>query len=308
MCPVHREKRKLSAFHLFILLVLVPVLSLPLIARGASTPDQPDAGYGPLDKSAPSVAPETIIQQFAAKESEFRRALDNYTYQRDVRVQTIDDDGKPDGEYRQVVQITFDTTGRKTEKVTFAPTNTLQRISMSPADVSDIEQRLPFVLTSEDIGQYNLTYVGRQKVDEVDTYVFDVAPKTIEKNKRYFQGRIWVDQKDLQIVVTSGKNVPDDTRKGHEDLSPPFTTYREQVDGKYWFPVYTKADAMLHFSGGNGYMGQDVRIREICRYTDYKQFRSTVKLIFQGQDVTNKPPDNGQQPQSSQPVASAPPK
>jgi hypothetical protein len=279
---VHREKRKLSAFHLLILLVLVPVLSLPSIARGASTPDQPDSGYGPLDKSAPSVAPETIIQQFAAKESEFRRALDNYTYQRDVRVQTIDDDGKPDGEYRQVVQITFDT--------------------------ADIEQRLPFVLTSEDIGQYNLTYVGRQKVDEVDTYVFDVAPKTIEKNKRYFQGRIWVDQKDLQIVVTSGKNVPDDTRKGHEDLSPPFTTYREQVDGKYWFPVYTKADAMLHFSGGNGYMGQDVRIREICRYTDYKQFRSTVKLIFQGQDVTNKPPDNGQQPQSSQPVASAPPK
>ena len=125
-----------------------------------------------------------------------------------------------------------------------------------------------------------------------------MAPKVIEKNKRYFKGRIWVDQKDLQIVVTSGKNVPDDTRKGHEDLSPPFTTYREQVDGKYWFPVYTKADAMLHFDGGKGYMSQDVHIREICRYTDYKQFRSTIKLIFQGQDVTNKPtqPDNSQPP------------
>jgi hypothetical protein len=302
---VHREKRTLGILDLLILFLLVPMLSLPLIARGASTSDQPDSGYGPLDKTAPSIPPEKIIEQFAAKESEFRHALDNYTYQRDVRVQTIDEDGKPDGEYRQVVQITFDVTGRKTEKVTFAPANTLQRISMSPADVSDIEQRLPFVLTSEDIGQYKLTYVGRQKVDEVDTYVFDVAPKTIEKNHRYFQGRIWVDQKDLQIVVTSGKNVPDDTRKGHEDLSPPFTTYREQVDGKYWFPVYTKADAMLHFSGGNGYVGQDVRIREICRYTDYKQFRSTVKLIFQGQDVTNKP-DNSQQQQSSQPAGGAP--
>jgi hypothetical protein len=309
---VRREKRRLNTLNLLILFVLVSLVSLPPLARGASTPDQPDAGYGPLDKGAPAVAPEQIIQQFAAKESEFRHALDNYTYQRDVRVQTVNEDGKPDGEYRQVVQISFDTTGRKVEKVTFAPPNTLERISMSPADVSDIEQRLPFVLTSEDIGQYNLNYVGRQKVDEVDTYVFDVAPKAIEKNKRYFQGRIWVDQKDLQIVITNGKNVPDDTRKGHEDLSPPFTTYREQVDGKYWFPVYTKADAMLHFSGGNGYMSQDVRIREICRYTDYKQFRSTVKLIFEGQDITNKQPNNGQQPQSSppasgQPSASTPP-
>jgi hypothetical protein len=181
--------------------------------------------------------------------------------------------------------------------VTFAPQNTLVNIMMSPADVQDIEERLPFVLTTEDIGQYKLTYVGREKVDEVDTYVFDVAPKTLEKNKRYFLGRIWVDQKDLQIVVTSGKNVPDDTRKGHEDLSPPFTTYREQVDGKYWFPVYTKADAMLHFDGGKGYLSQDVHIREICRYTDYKQFRSTIKLIFQGQDVTN----NSNQPGAAQP-------
>lgn len=300
---MHREKRTMGILTWLIALVFLPILSSPLLARADSTPDQPDSGYGPLDRSAPSVPPDKIIEQFAAKETEFRHALDNYTYQRDVRVQTIDEDGKPDGEYRQVVQITFDPTGRKYEKVTFAPPNTLQRISMSPADMSDIEQRLPFVLTQEDIGQYNLHYVGRQKVDDVDTYVFDVAPKTIEKNKRYFQGRIWVEQKDLQIVITSGKNVPDDTRKGHEDLSPPFTTYREQVDGKYWFPVYTKADSMLHFQGGNGYMGQDVRIREICRYTDYKQFRSTVKLIFEGQDVTNKPPANGQQP--NQPPQSA---
>ena len=212
------------------------------------------------------------------------------------------DDGKVDGEYRQVVQITFDSNGRKSEHVTFAPQNTLERIQMTPADVSDIEQRLPFVLTTEDVGQYNLTYVGRQKVDEVDCYVFDVAPKVMEKGKRYLKGRIWVDQKDLQIVITSAKNVPDDMRKGHEDLSPPFTTYREQVDGKYWFPVYTKADAELHFSGGSGYMSSDVHIRQIVKYTDYKQFRSTVKLIFEGQDVTNntqQPPPNGQPPPAS---------
>jgi hypothetical protein len=86
------------------------------------------------------------------------------------------------------------------------------------------------------------------------------------------------------------------------------------VDGKYWFPVYTKADAELHFSGGSGYMSQDVRIRQIVKYTDYKQFRSTIKLIFQGQDVTNNapqsqpgsPPANGQQSQQTAPAATAP--
>ncbi len=296
---------------LLTLLALMPVAVTPLLA---GTKDQPDQGFGPIDTSAPATPPAQIIQQFAAKESEFRRALDNYTYQRDVRIQTLDDDGKVDGEYHEVVQITFDTTGRKSEHVIFAPQNTLERITMSPSDVSDIEQRLPFVLTMEDVGQYNLDYVGRQKVDEVDCYVFDVAPKVIEKNKRYLKGRIWVDEKDLQIVITSAKNVPDDLRKGHEDLSPPFTTYREQVDGKYWFPIYTKADAELHFEGGAGTISQDTRIREIVRYTDYKQFRSTVKLIFQGQDVTGKPeqqqpanpPANGQQPQASPPAGSAP--
>jgi hypothetical protein len=296
------------------LLILLAIVLFPALLAQPQSKDQPDSGFGPMDTSAPATPPDQIVKQFAAKESEFRIALGNYTYQRDVRIQTIGDDGKPDGEYRQVVQITFDNQGRKSEHVTFAPQNTLERIQMSPADVSDIEQRLPFVLTTEDVGQYNLTYVGRQKVDEVDCYVFDVAPKVMEKGKRYLKGRIWVDEKDLQIVITSAKNVPDDMRKGHEDLSPPFTTYREQVDGKYWFPVYTKADAELHFSGGSGYMSQDVRIRQIVRYTDYKQFRSTVKLIFQGQDVTNntgQPQPNGQpangQPASGQQSQQAPP-
>jgi hypothetical protein len=158
------------------------------------------------------------------------------------------------------------------------------------------------------VGQYDLTYVGKQNVDEVSTYVFDVRPKVIEKNKRYFQGRIWVDQHDLQIVVTNGKNVPDDTRKGHEDLSPPFTTYRQQIDGKYWFPVYTKGEGILHFSAGSGYLSQDVHIRETLKYTNYKKFSSTIRVLFQGQDISNGGPDNGNgQPPAQQPPQQAPP-
>jgi len=246
-----------------------------------------DQGFGQLDTSQPAIPPQQVIDQFTQKESVFRRAMANYTYERSVKVETLDDDNKVDGQYFQVTDISFDPNGKRFEHVVLAPENTLERISMSPADFQDIEQRLPFVLTKEDVGQYDLTYIGKQKVDEVDTYVFDVKPKVIEKNKRYFQGRIWVDQHDLQIVVTNGKNVPDDLRKGHEDLSPPFTTYREQIDGKYWFPVYTRGEGILHFSAGKGYLSQDVHIRETLKYTNYKQYHANVRILFEGQDISN---------------------
>jgi len=262
-----------------------------------------DAGFGPLDTSAPPIPAQQIIDQFTAKESVFRQAMADYTYERSVKVETIDDDGKVDGQYYQVTDISFDPDGKRFEHVVLAPESTLQRIMMSPADFQDIEQRLPFVLTKEDAGQYDLTYVGKQNVDEVSTYVFDVRPKVIEKNKRYFQGRIWVDQHDLQIVVTNGKNVPDDTRKGHEDLSPPFTTYRQQIDGKYWFPVYTRGEGILHFSAGSGYLSQDVHIRETLKYTNYKKFSSTIRVLFQGQDISN---GNGSSQPAQQPPQQAP--
>jgi hypothetical protein len=274
----------------------------PAFAQASYTQLQPtDSGFGPLDKTTPSIPPDQIIQKFAAKESEFRHAMDRYTYTRSVKIETIDDGGQVDGVYQQVTDISYDTKGAKLERVTFAPANSLERIMMSPADMSDIEHRLPFVLTSEELPQYDLHYVGRQKVDDVDTYVFDVAPKRIEKGQRYLQGRIWVDQKDLQIVVVNAKNVPDDLRPGHEDLSLPFTTYREQVDGQYWFPVYSKADGILHFGSGKGYMAQDVHVRSIVKYSNYKRFGSSIKITFQGQEVSQQQPQPGQQPAAPQP-------
>src|SRR5271156_3460301 len=275
-------------------------------AQVSYTPMPLDQGFGPLDTSAPKTPAEQLISTFAAKESAFRQALNNYTYRRSVKVQTVDDDGKVDGEYYEVTDVSFDSTGRRTEHVVLAPQSTLERVMMSPADFADIQQRLPFVLTQEDIGQYNVTYAGKQKVDELDTYVFNVGPKEIVKNHRYFKGKIWVDSQDFQIVVTNGKNVPDDTRKGHEDLSPPFVTYREEIDGKYWFPVYTKGDGILHFSGGKGYLSQDVHMREFVKYTDYKQFKSTVKITYDGQNIGGQPGASGQPPASTPPAA--PPK
>jgi hypothetical protein len=155
------------------------------------------------------------------------------------------------------------------------------------------------VLTTQELPSYNISYVGKQKVDEIDCYVFDVSPKQIVKNHRYLLGRVWVDTTELQIVVTNGRMVPDDTRKGSEDLHPPFMTWRAQVDGHYWFPVYTKGEGVLHFTGGHGYMSEDVHIRDVIKYTDYKRFGSTSTIIYDGQQVKNDSQPN--QPQKPNP-------
>jgi len=258
----------------------------PILAR---------AQEGQLEKTPPSgIAVDEIIKRFAAKEKEFAEARDQYTYRQDVKVQTLEGD-TPDGEYRQVFDVTFDDKGHKVRNVVFAPQDTLQRIQMTQEDFDDIENRLPFVLTSDEISEYDILYVGQQKQDELNTYVFDIAPKEIVGKKRYFQGRIWVDDHDFQIVKTYGKTVPDiKKKKNQENLFPKFTTWREQVDGKYWFPTYTRAEDTLRFSAG------DVKIREIVKYTSYQRFGSKSRITYEGQEVQKSPekkPDEQQKPQ-----------
>ncbi len=251
------------------------------------------ADEGPLDTSQPKgVTPEEIVQRFAAKEKEFKQALDQYSYHEWAKMQTLDGD-TVDGEFQEAFDVTFDDRGHRVKNVVFAPLPTLTRISMSREDYDDLENGFPMVLTSDDINQYNVLYVGQQQEDELHCYVFDVAPKQIEKNKRYFQGRIWVDDRDFQIVKTYGQMVPETrAKKGkvgeNENLFPKFTTWREQVDGKYWFPTYTRADDTLHFAM------QDVKIRMVVKYTNYKRFGSNVTITYQGKEIpkgaADKPP------------------
>src|SRR5207244_9662816 len=131
----------------------------------------------------------------------------------------------------------------------------------------------PFVLSSDELPEYDIKYLGHVKVDEISAYVFSIRPKELKKGRQYFQGTVWVNDRDLQIVKSEGKNVPELKTKKGENLFPRFTTYREQIDGKFWFPTYTFADDKLYFSAG------PVHIKEIIRYTDYKQFKSKVRII-----------------------------
>lgn len=286
--------------------LVVSTAALPMMAQAKSA-----EGFGPLDPSQPTgITVDQIVKRMGEREALFEQARNQYEFRQTVKIQTINDDtGRPDGEYQQVTDITFDPSGKRMEHVVFAPQNTIERVILTENDMRDIAERIPFILTTAQLPDYNLTYLGKQHVDELNTYVFDCAPKTLVKGHRYFQGKIWVDQQDDEIVLVNGLNVPQDTRKGHEDLSPPFTTYYEQIDGVYWFPVYTKAEGILHFAAQNGALSQDDHIRAIVRFTNYKKFNfhSTVKITYGDQTLapgsTQKPEDDsaGQQPQAKQP-------
>jgi hypothetical protein len=234
----------------------VPTTSGPVLK---SAPHQTTT-ESELSTAPPKVPPDQIIQSFAQREAEFKKERDNYTYTQTVVVQTIDDySGQPDGEYRLVTDVIFTPDGKRLEHDTYAPAPTLQRISLDQQDKEDLEHVQPFVLTTEELPKYNVKYVGQQQLDDVNTYVFDVGPKQIEKNQRYFQGRIWVEQHDMAIIKTDGKAVPDIHKKGGEHLYPRFETFRENIEGHYWFPTYTHADDTLQFSTGGIHMRMTVR-------------------------------------------------
>jgi hypothetical protein len=231
-------------------------------------------GPAKLRNEQPTLPVDEIIRKFAEKEKEFKTARANYVYRQDIRVQTLNANDRVTGEWRQVWDVTFDSSGRRTERVILAPASSLRDISLTPEDLQDFREVQPFVLTADDIGKYNVKYLGKELIDEIDCFVFDISPKTMEKGQRYFQGQIWVDDKDLQIVKTYGKPVPDIKTKNNENLFPRFETYREQIDGKYWFPTYTRSQDTLQFSTGAQ------RIRQVVKYDNYRKFESDVKLTF----------------------------
>lgn len=242
------------------------------------------------DNSAPSIDANQIIQKFAAKELEFSKARDNYTYRQTVKLQILDASGNPTREkWEEVDDIIFTPDGRRTDKVVYAPVPTLESISLTPEDLRDLRDVQPFVLTTPEIPEYDINYLGREKIDEIGTYSFSVKPKKLVTGKRYFEGQIWVDDRDLQIVKTYGKGVGELKRGSSKSQAfPRFETYREQIDGKYWFPTYTHAEDTLHFPDG-----QNVRIKMTVRYQDYKKYEGQSTIHYGGvvDDTTKTPPE-----------------
>jgi hypothetical protein len=225
-------------------------------------------GNGVLDMTPPKdVAMPDLIQKLAANETRVRDARNRYTYTQDLMVQTLNGKNDVDGQMHEVTKISYDDKGRRLENVSYAEQSTLRGISLSEQDRQDVHDFMPLLMTSDELPLYTLTYAGQQHVDDLDTYVFHVVPKKEEKNKRYFEGRIWVDNHDLEIVKVCGKSVPDVIRvkkNQPQELRPMFVGYRQVVDGN-WFPAYARVDDTLHFRA------ESVHVREILKWTSYKR-------------------------------------
>jgi hypothetical protein len=217
---------------------------------------------------------DKIVQAFAAKEGQYRQALNQYGFKREATVQTLGFGGQISGEYRRDSQFTFGDDGRRFEKVTFAPISKISGI-VTQEDLEDLGGVNQFALEAAKINQYNFTFVGKEKIDELNLYVFDVAPKVMPDAKktkeRFFQGRIWVDDQDLQIVKTKGKGVPETAI----NKFPVVETWRENIDGKYWFPTYAYANDQLYFDKS----GETLHIKLKIKFSDYKQGYSDVRIL-----------------------------
>lgn len=218
-----------------------------------------------------SLTPEEIIQAFAAKESEFYEAWMQYTYRQVATVMVTEANGVPVKNERLFLtwEVLFRDDGTREQKLV-ERAGRLVSVGWTPDDEEVLTNIQPFALTTKDLPLYDLNYEGKERVDELNTYVFSVKPKSTKGGRYYFQGRIWVEEEDLQIVRSLGKVVP----QKRDNQFPEFETLRETVDGKYWFPTWTHADSLLRFPGNT------VRVEETITYEEYKRFGSKATIQY----------------------------
>ena len=267
--------------------VLLSALAAALLCCASASAQTQAGGASVVNRSGAPADVERIIRAFTQKETEFRKALNEYGFRREAVVQTIAWGGQVSGEYMRVSRFLSDDSGNRYEKILKFPMPTISEIQITPEDLEDLGGVQAFALESSKMGEYDFAYIGKENIDEVGTYVFDVTPRVLsdkarlaalkksKKPERFFQGRIWVDDHDLQIVKARGKGVPE-----FEQRFPTFETYREQIDGKYWFPTYTYADDELTFK-----TGQSVHLRLRIKFTDFERLRGRATVIEQGDET-----------------------
>jgi len=230
---------------------------------GLSSSASGPPGEAPLVNDPPKgVSIPTIIQSFAAKETVFRQARQRYTYTQDVTVSASCRGALP-GSYHLIADLTADDNGNWLERVK-ATDSTLRCIEITYEDLKTFSNQFLMLLTTDDIQNYRVNFVGQQQ-DDLHCYVFDVSPVAVQPGKPQFEGRIWVDSHDFFIVKSYGTiAIKRKKKRNRQNLLPPVTTWREQIDGRYWFPTKTRANEVLHFATG------DMRIDELVTLANYK--------------------------------------
>ncbi len=191
---------------------------------------------------APPVPAEEIIRRLAQHEDEFKRVYDAYSFDQTVRIQELADDGGPAGEFSVTGQFYTKPDGQRYERIIKPPASTLRRSAFSLEDVRQLARLPLFVLTSDELPNYTLTYEGQEKLDELNTYIFRVKPKQVERKRLRFDGVVWVDDHDFAIVKSYGQFVTDVAGEGTQLPFTMYETYRENFQQKYWFPTYVRSD------------------------------------------------------------------
>lgn len=220
----------------------------------------------------PDIPIDELIRKVAINESRLRDEYKRYLFKQDVTLQTLAGRDTVTGEFRRTSEIIVNDQGQREERITYFPPPTIS-IQVTQADYQDLAGVQPFALALEDLPKYKITYAGRERIDEIDTYILNVRParppdpKKI--NERYFEGRVWVDTVDLVVVKVAGQGVPEDGR----NQFPKFETWRENIAKGIWFPTYTYSDDNLEFDSGT------VHIRLVIRYTDYRLFTGGIEVV-----------------------------
>jgi hypothetical protein len=286
--------RKILLASLTAALISTSLLYVSAKIRPANSGAAVDPNEASAQKSGPQLPPEEIINRFTKKESELREIWKEYAYVQESKLQVVGPADTISGEFFQVSEFVFNDAGARIERIVKAPPSTLDQagLTMTAEDKNALVNLQPFALAAEELPNYFVSYVGKEKVDELNTYVFDVIPKVMSNKKelerlrkqkiegKFFQGKIWVDDQDLQIVKTAGKTVPEFGQR-----FPKFETYRENIDERFWLPTYTYGDDVLEFDRGGR-----VHVRMVVRYKNYRRFQSDVKLLNDTEEVKEEKP------------------
>ncbi len=204
----------------------------------------------------------------AARETDNEAARNQYMYRRTV---VLDDYS---GEYREVRDVVFSPSGERSEEVVGKPSNSLRRLKLTDEDFRDIREVQPMLVTRDNAFLYESKFRGEDTVDGIDCWLLEIRPRQILSGQRLFDGTLWVDKRDYSVIRLEGQAVPQIRTTKEENLFPRFTTVREKMDGKFWFPVTTYGDDTLYFRTG------PQRVRLVIRYANYRRFGTETKIEY----------------------------
>lgn len=187
-------------------------------------------------------SPTEILSKAAERGAQLVAALKDYSYYAELTIQTVSQSDTITGKFYRFSQVSFDRDGTRREKILENTSTLPKEVYIGTNAANNLTRVYSFVISPETLNQYELNYVGRERIDELNTFAFDVKPKVKlpdpdKSTDRYLIGRVWIDDQDLCVVKVEGRALPE--QNAHQ--TPKFETYFQNCD-RYWFSAYTSAD------------------------------------------------------------------